>query len=265
MTATGWLRRYANGDGFWYDRVNLYQGWSCATDRKTLIALADGGEQWRLASDERPAGLRLAELASERNEREVAAHQRLMPFLKATPEWAFEADANDLLRFCGYVEKSPCGLCFRNVEELYAETVTRDPEGLPVGGCVDCFNHHGWLIPALPDDTWKAWVAGVLVCMSRLAWSIPPELVHPSLRVRVGRTMAAMPTGVLVIDSCEDDWRICVSGCSLTSDVPVVCPTFYHDPIFAQMWQASRDCPAARAALADWLSDRDDPFAEVLR
>lgn len=239
MTATGWMRRYVNEDGYWSDRVQLCHGWSCATDRKTLVALADGGEQWRLASGERPAGLRLAELASERNEREVAAHQRLMPFLKATPEWAFEADANDLLRFCGYVEKSPCDLCFRN--------------------------HHGWLIPALPDDTRKAWVAGVLVCMSRLAWSIPPELVHPSLRVRVGRTMAAMPTGVLVIDSCEDDWRICVSGCSLTSDVPVVCPTFYHDPIFAQMWQASRDCPAARAALADWLSDRDDPFAEVLR
>ena len=260
MTATGWLRRYANGDGFWYDRVNLYQGWSCATDRKTLIALADGGEQWRLSG---PDPYRNPKLTEQRG---VAAEQRLMPFLKAMPKWAFEADLNDLLRFCGYVEKSPCGVCFRNVEELYAETVTRDPEGSPVGGCVDCFCHHGWEIPGLPHDDRKSWVAGVLVCMSRLAWSIPPELVHPSLRVRVGRTMAAMPTGgVLVIDSCEDDWRICVSGCSLTSDVPVVCPTFHPDPIFGQMWQAARDCPAARAALADWLSDQDDPFAEVLR
>ncbi len=50
-----------------------------------------------------------------------------------------------------------------------------------------------------------------------------------------------------------------------TADAKVVPPTFHPDPLFARLWEAARDDPAAMVALADWLEEREDAFAEVLR
>lgn len=39
-----WLERYTSKDcGTWQDYVHFWHGWSCATDGKTAVMLADGG------------------------------------------------------------------------------------------------------------------------------------------------------------------------------------------------------------------------------
>ncbi len=247
-----WIERYVDVDsGTWRDRVHLWHGWSCATDGRTAVMLADGGTAFREAAWAKT--------------HDVRSEGRFGPYLRETPQNPIECDLADLLRFCGYVEREACETCFGgSVKSLCRWTLER-PAYQQIGECVDCWQSNGWITPAMPADDRKARVAGVTVCMSRLAWSIPPELVEEGKRVTLGRVapQGEGNTAGLLIEGW--DWRIVVAECYLTGSASTPSPTFYPDPTFAQLWQSARDDPAAMSALSDWLIDHEDAFAEVLQ
>ena len=251
-----WLRRYCTVDeGRGYDLpfVTSAMDWVGATDRKTLVAVRPP-PGWFMGGDLSWG----------------AASPGVLSAIRAVPtEDPIECDLADLLRFCGYIQREACETCFplADVERLYEWTLTR-PRHVQIGQCVDCWGQAGWITPAAPCDTRKAIVAGVLVCMSRLAWSIPPEVMEPGARVQLWRGLIGSLGGralrwALVLDDAAGQWRVIVAGCDLVDSL-IIPPAFYPDPLFAQLWQASRDDRAALFALRDWLSDRDDPYAEVL-
>lgn len=246
-----WLNRYCTVDeGGAYDQPCVVDDWAVATDRRTMVAV-------RLPDPAQVVGLGFATILSA---------SRMEAAVKAiAPESAIECDLADLLRFCGYVEREACHTCFGNAVSLYQWTLDR-PVRSQIGHCVDCYQSNGWITPAAPSDTRKAIVAGVTVCMSRLAWSIPPELVEPGARVNLWchhNPMLGYTRKTIVIDDAAGGWRVMVAGCDII-DAKATPPTFHPDPLFAQLWQAARDDQAAMAALSDWLSDRNDAFAEVL-
>lgn len=248
-----WIERYADVEsGTWRDYVHQWHGWSCVTDGRTLVMLADGGAAYK-ASD----GLLMSS---------AAPAERFELYLRAIPQNPIECDLADLLRFAGYVQREACSVCFATKGELYCWTLQR-PFHQQIGPCAYCYQTNGWIAPAAPSDDRKALVGGVMVCMSRLAWSIPPELVEKGKRVKIGRieSQGKGDAAGLLIDG-GDDWRIVVAECYLTGPAITPSPTFYPDPTFAQLWQSARgDDPAAMAALADWLIDHEDAFAEVLQ
>lgn len=246
-----WLQRYCTvdeGGGYDLPFATPALEWLGATDRKTLVAVRPP-PGWFMGGDLSWG----------------AAHPGILSAIRAVPpEDPIECDLADLLRFVGYVEREGCVTCFGGNDGLYQWTQER-PAHSQIGHCVDCYQSNGWITPAAPSDTRKAIVAGVAVCMSRLAWSIPPELVEPGAMVRLWAcswSVRDLPRS-LVIDDVGQQWRVMVAPCDIT-DEKVIPPTFHVDPIFAQLWQAARDDPAAMAALSDWLSDRNDAFAEVL-
>ena len=252
-----WLSRYCSVEtGTWSDwLVSGDLVWSCATDKKTLVMIRDGGEQYR--EQMRWLGRSFQCPSRSNADRFIAA--------KPTTQPVIECDLADLLRFAGYVQREACWECFSgSVESLRCWTLER-PAYQQIGQCVDCYQTNGWIVPAAPSDDRKARVAGVTVCMSRLAWSIPPELVEEGKRVTLGRVapQGEGNTAGLLIEGW--DWRIVVAECYLTGPASTPSPTFYPDPTFAQLWQSARDDPAAMSALSDWLIDHEDAFAEVLQ
>ena len=253
-----WLRRYCTVDeGGAYDQPYLIelggwrpQRWLTATDRKTLVAVRPGDGWW----------------APEGGYRFLLSNSNMAKALHATPTGpVVKCNLDDLLRFCGYVEREACSTCFNGNDGLYQWTQER-PAHSQIGHCVDCYQSNGWITPAAPSDTRKAIVAGVSVCMSRLAWSIPPELVEPVARVRLWAcswSVSDWPRS-LVIDDAAQRWRVMVAPCDIT-DEKVIPPTFHPDPLFAWLWQAARDDRVSMAVLSDWLEERQDAFAEVIR
>lgn len=252
-----WLQRYCTNDEGWgHDTPHMFEWgawvaeiWALATDRKTLVAIRNS-RRWSVGSGFNRLGI-----------------GRLGAAVRAeSPDWAIECDLADLLRFAGYVQRDACETCFwGSVESLCRRTLDR-PQYQQIGSCVDCYQSNGWITPAIPVDDRKARVAGVTVCMSRLAWSIPPEVIEPDSRVLLWRYdwgVSGLPHP-LVIDDADRNWRVMVAPCDIT-DAKVVPPTFHPDPLFARLWEAARDDPAAMVALADWLEEREDAFAEVLR
>ncbi len=252
-----WLQRYCTVDeGGAYDLPCLVElgdwmirRWVIATDRKTLVAVTPP-KGWH-----RPSS----------GYNNLLASSSIRKALRAVPlATVAECELADLLRFVGYVEREGCVTCFGGNDGLYQWTQER-PAHSQIGHCVDCYQSNGWITPAAPSDTRKAIVAGVSVCMSRLAWSIPPELVEPGGRVRLWAcrwSVRNLPR-TLVIDDVGQQWRVMIAPCDII-DAKATPPTFHVDPIFAQLWQAARDDRAAMAVLSDWLSDRNDAFAEVL-
>ncbi len=248
-----WLQRYCTVDeGGEYDTPSWLtwsasSSWRVATNRKTVVAIR---AHWSTVPDQ-----------------DVAANGRMrVAVLTRTPTDAVECDLADLLRFAGYVQRDACASCCQGSKEmLYHWTITRPPY-MQIGLCVDCWKSNGWITPAMPADDRKARVAGVTVCMSRLAWSIPPEVIEPDSRVLLWRHTWGVSDWppALVIDDAKGNWRVMIAECKIT-DPAVTPPTYYPDPVFARLWEAARDCPGAMAALADWLEDRGDRFAEVLR
>ena len=249
-----WIERYADVEsGTWRDYGHQWHGWSCVTDGRTLVMLADGGAAIRETDSIAMGGI-------------AVPSGRFEPYLRAIPANPIECAIEDLLRFAGYVQREACSVCFSgSVESLRCWTLER-PTYQQIGQCVDCYQTNGWIAPpAAPSDDRKARVAGVTVCMSRLAWSIPLELVEEGKRVTLGRIapQGEGNTAGLLIEGW--DWRIVVAECYLTGPASTPSPTFYPDPTFAQLWQSARDDPAAMSALSDWLIDHEDVFAEVLQ
>lgn len=83
-----WIERYVDVDsGTWRDRVHLWHGWSCATDGRAVVMLADGGTAFREAAWAKTHDVRL--------------EGRFSPYLRATPQNPIECDLCVLVLPCG--------------------------------------------------------------------------------------------------------------------------------------------------------------------
>ena len=243
MSRSDWLSRYVADPetGRWYCEVVACDGRLVATDGKSMVAVRGGGVQ-----DEcRVVG-------------SVVARMQIRPFLTTQPLAAIRTTLGALWAFCGCVRWDWCDSCGgRGSQGTYEEDF--DGGGIP---CPDCDG--GRWLPATADAGHCGKVVGVQCDLSRLAWSLAPELGGPGDEVTVGRMSVGDDKPIVVVDG--DGWRVLVMG--MLEDFPLhrgnVYPSFHADPLFAQLWLGREDA-CTRLALADWLTERGDGYAARLR
>jgi uncharacterized protein (TIGR02996 family) len=235
-----WLARYV-GDSLrnaWMPFVHTVGDLSAASCGWGVLAVRDGGKQ------ESPA------LPPDDSNR---GRKALSPFVRDPFAPLLRTGLASLLLWCQSVDGDACEACNgRGVEEY---------QNIP---CHECGGSGCW-IPGVERKR-PSLLAGVLLDRNRLAWLLAPELLDlPDEPVLVGACRTCSQAVVLE----TPHWRAVLMGLDekvrKAGEVP---PTFHPEPLFTSLW-VEREDPAddfaARLVLADWLDDRQDPYAAVLR
>lgn len=241
MSAKPWLARYCVEVCVrrFATRVSSVDGFSVATDGRSMVCVRDGGVQEYPPTEETTEGDR----------------QSLRKYLAEPFTPVLRTDLASLWLWCGGVVWDRCTSC-NGRGEIDADTL-----------CPDCDGGRG--IPTI-DQKRPGFLAGIAVERSRLAWSLAPELADEPVAVGA----SPRTEGALYLEAAS--WRVVVMAVSverwaretrLRGNPPppeTIYPTFHPEPEFARMWIEQGD-PDVRLILADWLEDRDDPYAAVLR
>lgn len=163
---------------------------------------------------------------------------RVRVYLGAPDKPFAETTLERLLRFCDRIEYQFCENCKNwrvNLRHL----------------CEHCDGSGWWWA----EQTRPAWVGGILLDLDRLAYSLPTELEGERV------TLARHTSDALAVTG--PSWKVWVMGLKAdhSSHQSKVYPTFHDDDVYLAMLHD----PECRHMLHDWLLERGDPYAAVVR
>jgi hypothetical protein len=239
-----WLARYV-GDSVrnaWMPFVHALGDWSVASCGWGVLAVRDGGVQ------EWPPVMGGGVVSNK-------GRRALSPFVRDLFTPLLRTGLASLLLWCQSVDGDTCESCNGSGRLEYE---AHD------GPCTFCDGRGCW-IPGVECKR-PSLLAGVLLDRNRLAWLLAPELCDlPDEPVLVGACTTCQQAVVLE----TPHWRAVLMGLDeKVRKAGEVLPSFHPEPPFTTLWLEREDPAddyAARRVLADWLDDKADPYAAVLR
>lgn len=243
MSERHWLSRACSDAGtyslrlLWTKRIIAYQGWSLATNSKSLLAIADGGALAEPGDDPPPTDQQ-AKWAAE--------------YLGAKPNGrAVVVEVNDLRKWCVWAPAKPCPRCCGSG---LADHMPDNPIGdRELDECWEC----GGDKTADNFEERLGWVDGALVDRAELLRVLPPEIGGGVTLWASDERVGYKPKLASIVHLRGSDWRAAVCGVSDDPDSEAdqkrnrYVPTYV--PGIGVLWHL-RD--QGRGVLYDWCLDQ---------
>lgn len=231
-----WLARYV-GDSLrnpWAAFVHTIGDLSVATTCWGILAVRDDGvQEWPPTMD--------AVLSNK-------GRKALSPFVRDPFKPILRTSLASLVLWCQAVHSDTCESC--------------NGHGVEEGTAIPCSicDGSGCWIPGIERKA-PSWLTDAVIDRNRLGWLLAPELFDlPDEPVLVG--ISTTTKAAVVLESPW--WRVVLMQLEPKQFDGKGAPSFHPEPEFAVMW-IERDDPDVRLILADWLEERDDSYADVLR